>query len=91
MSNLFSQPKVKPDQSAVNAQLRQQALADSQLTEAFQIGLTRDSRDAMRIFGLQPAGFSNGYGGGYGGGGTGGGGGDGGWGGGGNFGGGKLR
>jgi hypothetical protein len=72
--SLFSTPKVKPDKAAQAAAIRQQALADNQLTDALQSVLTSDTRAQLRAFGLQPdIPFYRG-GGGYGGG-TGGGGG----------------
>lgn len=74
--SLFSTPKVQPDPAAKAAQIRQQNLADSQLTDALQGNLRTDTQAQLRAFGLQPAVASGGVtnGGGYGGYGGGGGG-----------------
>ena len=70
--SLFSTPKVKPDPAARAAALRQQTLADSQLTEALQGGIINDTRTSFRLFGAQPGSYSAPLGGGGGSGGYGG-------------------
>lgn len=70
MGSLFSGPKVQTDPGAQAAAVRQQTIADAQLTDSMQGNLVTDTRSRLRQFGIQPA--SSGYGGSFGGGNSGG-------------------
>lgn len=69
MGNLFSGPKVQTDPGAQAAAVRQQTIADAQLTDSMQGNLVTDTRSRLRQFGIQPAAAASGggYGGSFGG------------------------